>query len=51
LVAIRTEGTRAELAERCDVHLDQITAWKDQLLAGASDVFSEGSRRTDPPSV
>jgi transposase-like protein len=49
LAAVRNEGTLAELAKRFDVHPGQITAWKDQLLAGAADVFSEGGRRADPP--
>ena len=31
------------------MHPGQITAWKDQLLSGAADVFAEGGRRTEPP--
>jgi len=46
---VGNEGTLAELSKRFDVHPGQITAWKDQLLAGAADLFAEGGRRLEPP--
>ena len=33
----------AQLGEQFDVHPNQIATWKDQLLAGAADVFQRGS--------
>ena len=39
LAAVKGEKTLAELAEHFDVHPNQITTWKNQLLAGAAGVF------------
>ena len=42
VAAVKGDRTLAQLAEQFDVHPNQITTWKDQLLAGAADVFGPG---------
>jgi transposase len=42
LASIKGEKTLAELAQLHDVHPNQITAWKAQLLEGAAGVFGSG---------
>ena len=41
LAAIKAQKTLAELAEQFDVHPNQITTWRTQLLEGAADVFGD----------
>ena len=53
LEAIKGEQPLIEIAERFDVHPNQITKWKRQLLEGAAAVFGEdesGQRRRGPTS-
>ena len=43
LAAIKGEKTLADLAQQYDVHTNQITSWKAQLIDGAGAVFGGGS--------
>ena len=43
LAALRGEKTLAELAQQFDVHPNQITTWRAQLLDGAAEVFGGGA--------
>jgi transposase len=51
LAAIKGEKTLAELAEQFDVHANQITSWRTQLLEGAAEVFGGDSKAEAPPWV
>jgi transposase-like protein len=43
VAAIKGEKTLAELAQQYDVHPNQITAWKAQLVDGAAEVFGSSA--------
>ena len=47
LAAIRGEKTLIELSQQFDVHPNQITAWKGQLVDAAAGVFGSGAGAAD----
>src|SRR5450759_2557019 len=52
LAAIKGDKTLAELAEHFDVHPNQISEWKQQLLGSAPDVFGGTSKaKTAEPDL
>ena len=51
LEAIKGEQTLMDLAERFQVHPNQITEWKKHLLEKASEVFEKGKRSPIEPDV
>jgi len=48
LEAVKDERTLAELAQRFQVHPNQITTWKKQLLDRASEVFDKDKKAQAP---
>jgi transposase-like protein len=52
LAAIKGDRTLAQLSEQFDVHPNQITDWKDQLVESAAEVFERGaSGKASAPAV
>jgi len=54
VAALKGDKTLAELAQKFDVHANQITQWKTQLLEGAMGVFltpAEKREGNSGPSV
>jgi transposase-like protein len=51
LDAVRGVKTLSELANQYDVHPNQITDWKTQLLARAANVFGEGVTAPAAPDL
>ena len=50
MAAIKGDRTLSELAQAFDVHANQITQWKTELVEGAAGLFGSGPRSSDPPS-
>jgi transposase len=51
LEAIKGERTLIELAEQFQIHPNQITKWKKQLLEGAEEVFAKEKKTEEGVSV
>ena len=51
LAAIKGDRTLTQLAEQFDVHPNQITSWKAQLEASASEIFGPGGGTPATPAV
>ena len=49
LAAIKGDKTLAELSQQFDVHANQITQWKNQLLERAGVVFESSGHPEAPP--
>ena len=49
LAAVRGDKTLTELAEQFDLHPNQITQWKTQLLDSEASVFGEARPETAAP--
>ena len=48
LTAIKGELTLAQMAERFDIHPNQVSQWKDELLQRAGEVFSSAADNRGP---
>jgi len=48
LEAVKGEQTLVELAQRFQVHPNQITEWKKQLLDRASEIFEKNGKPRQP---
>ena len=51
LAALEGNATLSELAQRFDVHANQIVEWRRQLVALAGEVFRDGAPREAPIDV
>jgi transposase len=50
MAALKGDRTLAELAQAFDVHANQITQWRTELLEGAAGVFDGRARDAHAPA-
>ena len=48
LEALKGDKTIAEIGQKYDVHPNQVTEWRRQLLERAADVFGAGTAAAEP---
>ena len=48
LAAIKGDRTLTQLSDQYDIHVNQITTWKDQLLQGAAGRFGARTKPSVP---
>jgi transposase len=51
LAALSEDKAIAELCQQFELHLNQITDWKKQLLANAAEVFGTASKEPAPVNL
>jgi transposase len=51
VAALRGDKTIAEVAEKFEVHPNQVNAWKAQLLVRSSEAFGEKADGTRAPNI
>lgn len=47
LAALRGDSTMRELADRFDLHANQVSAWRQVLVDRSPELFEDGRRRRD----
>ena len=51
VAALRGDKTVAEIAEKFEIHPNQVTAWKTQHLERSSEAFGEKADGTPAPNI